>query len=166
MALDQLTLAVPTFWHSWFIEGFWCGYSFGSISLFLCLFGSFNPFLHSFGSVNTFLHLFKSLSFCVISFLWFWVQGGHLFEPIYWPFVGECVGTVFLTFTQTLVSYSSLAHPSTCKGKCFVTTQQSKAWAIKRLKGFMLAWWSSTLSTKMHTAKKTSSMLACLAGSV
>jgi len=30
----------------------------------------------------------------------------------------------------------------------------------------MLAWQTSTLSTKMHTTKKTSSTLVCLAGSV
>jgi len=49
--------------------------------------------------------------FCVILFLQFWVQGGHSFEPLYWPFVGGHVGAVFLTFTQTLVSCSSSSSP-------------------------------------------------------
>jgi len=31
---------------------------------------------------------------CAFLFLWLWVQGGHSFEPIYWPFVGGLVGTV------------------------------------------------------------------------
>ena len=39
------------------------------------------------------------------------MQGGHSFEPIYWPFVGGHVGTGFLTFTQTLVSCNSSSSP-------------------------------------------------------
>jgi len=54
------------------------------------------------------IHISACLSFfCVVSFLQFWVQGGDLFKSIYWPFVGGRVGTVFLTFTQALVSCSS-----------------------------------------------------------
>jgi len=47
-----------------------------------------------------------------------------------------------------------------------VIAQWSKAWAIERSKGFVLAWQSSTLSNKMHTTKKTSPSLACLMGLV
>jgi len=119
MAPDWLTLDVPTFG----IPGLSRDLKLSSCS---CCFGSVNPFYICFGSIDPFLRLLwfcRSISmfalvlsihfsvclsfFCVISFLQFWVQGGHLFKPIYWPFVGGCVGTVFLTFTQILVSYSS-----------------------------------------------------------
>ncbi len=47
------------------------------------------------GSFWSFHLLFCLGCFCVILFLWFWVQGGHSFESIYWSFVGGLVvGTV------------------------------------------------------------------------
>ncbi len=90
--------------------------------------------------------------------------------------LGRRVATLLNPFTGPLLEGLSssghwslaalLVHPDTCKGKCFVITQWLKAWAIERLKRFVLAWQSSTLSTKMHTTKKTSPALAHLVGLV
>jgi len=88
----------------------------------------------------------------------FWTH----FLALYWR---TCFGTVsnlhlntgllqFIQLTQAPAKGSALWLPSGWR------------WAIKWLKGFMLAWQSSTLSTKMHTTKKTSPILVCLAGLV
>ncbi len=72
---------------------------------------------------------------CAIFFLYLWVQDGHLFEQIYWPFLWELIGTVSNLHLDTgLLQFFQLT-----KGNCFVITQWTKAWAINRLKGFMLA---------------------------
>jgi len=103
------------------------GYHFGPVVPSLCSFDSFGSaslLLWFSRSIPTFTLVWSILfstsvwlrrsvfsvcsSFlCVVSFLRFWVQGGHSFEPIYWPFVGGRVGAAFLTFTRTLVSCSS-----------------------------------------------------------
>ncbi len=103
-----------------FFDSILRGYCFGP-------FGSVDLLLHLlwFSRSNTTFALVRSILFstsiwlrrsisssclsflCVISFLRFWVQGGHSFEPIYWPFVGGHVDAVSLTFTRTLVSCSS-----------------------------------------------------------
>jgi len=56
-------------------------------------------------------------SFCVILFLWFWVQGGHSFEPIYWPFVGGLVGTVSNLLLDTGLLQFFLLSWAPLKGK-------------------------------------------------
>jgi len=56
-------------------------------------------FRWSLGLVWIGLDIVVSFSGCLIPcvascFLYFWVQGGLSFEPIYWPFVGGLVGTI------------------------------------------------------------------------
>jgi len=100
-------------------------------------------FRWSLGLVWIGLDIVVSFSGCLIPcvascFLYFWVQGGLSFEPIYWPFVGGLVGTIsnfpldtgllqFFQLTQAPVKGSGLWLPS------------GQRWAIKAVKGFVLA---------------------------
>ncbi len=107
-------LAVPTgaFWHSWLT---W------PLSLLVQLLGG--QILVVVALVQLVCLLVCLVFFCVILFLWYWVQGGHSFEPIYWPFVGGLVGTVpshhpdtgllqFFQLTQAPAKGSALWLPS------------------------------------------------------
>ncbi len=179
MAPDWLTLAVLAFWHSWFIKGIfdlvfmWLLLWFcWSISLFLWLGWYISPF-YCFGSVNLFLHLFGSVD--MFPFVWVsfvsscFSNFGCRVATCSNPFTGPLLEDVLALFSNLHPDTGLLQFLSTqtsVKGSALWLPLWSKVQAIKRLKGFVLAWQSSTLSTKTHTTKKTISMSVCLAGSV
>ena len=72
---------------SWFVRFWFC-----LVWFFLVQFGVFATFL-----CPSYVDLFS----------WLGVQGGHSFEPIYWLFAVVDFSALSLTYTWTLVSYSS-----------------------------------------------------------
>jgi len=91
------------------------------------------------------LYWFCQISLCVILFFWFWVQGGHSFETIYWSIVRGLV-----TFTWTLASCSS------CLSRYLWREVLCNYPAVKgTVKEVHAGMQFSTPSTKVYTTKKT-----------
>jgi len=131
---------------------------------------SFNPSLLDSGSVWFGFDWFGLVVFatflcpsCVDFFFWLGVQGGHSFEPIYWLFALETCLHCCLP-SPGHWSLAVLVYPDSCEGTCFVITFVIEGVGYQAAKGVHAGMQSSTLSTKVHTTKKTSFYISASCG--
>jgi len=78
------------------------------------------------------------------------------------PFTGPLLEDMVVWFL-IIMSLVVLVHLGTCGGKSFVITQQSKV-GYQVVKGIHAGVWFSTLSTKVHTTKKTNFYIGASCG--